>query len=179
MNRAAFLDRDGTLIVDAAYPKDPARVELLPGAAEALRELQRSFLLVIVSNQSGIARGLIAPGEARAVHERVIELFDRAGVRFADAYYCPHGPADGCRCRKPAPGMIADAAAAHGIDLARSIVIGDKASDVEAGRAAGVGLAIRFGPGADGGADAGADGVAWCADWAAVGRYLASLTRGA
>lgn len=174
MNRAAFLDRDGTLIVDAAYPKDPARVEPMPHAAPALRELQRHFLLVIVSNQSGIARGLITPEEARAVHDRVIEVFSREGVRFADAYYCPHGPGDGCRCRKPAPGLILDAAAALDIELARSVMIGDKASDVAAGRAAGVGRAIRFGPpGAD---DADVEGGdPRCADWPAVLREIARL----
>ena len=172
MNRAVFLDRDGTLIVDAVYPKDPERVKLVPHVIEALLELQRRFLLVIVSNQSGIGRGLITPEEARAVHERVMQVFDREGVRFADAYYCPHAPGEGCACRKPAPGMLLDAAAALGVELARSVMIGDRASDVAAGRAAGVGCLIRFGPAAGGGDD---DGDARCEDWPAVRRHVSLL----
>lgn len=142
--RALFLDRDGTLIVDVGYPRDPALVEPLPGAVEALRDLQRDWLLVIVSNQSGIARGLITPDEARAVHERVVELFAAGGVTFAGAYYCPHGPDHGCRCRKPAPGMLLDAARELDIELAASVMIGDKPSDVECGRAAGCPMSLRF-----------------------------------
>jgi D-glycero-D-manno-heptose 1,7-bisphosphate phosphatase len=161
--RALFVDRDGTLITDAGYPRDPALVELLPGAADALRELSGSFALVIVSNQSGIARGLVSEAEARAVHDRVID-------RFARAYYCPHAPGDGCPCRKPAPGLLVDAARELGLDLASSIMLGDKPSDVAAGRAAGCRHTIRFGPDADG-----ADGSQRCDDWPAVLRFLRSL----
>jgi len=141
---ALFLDRDGTLIVDVGYPRDPARVAPLPGAIEALRELQASFLLVIVSNQSGLGRGLITEAEARAVHDRVIAVFRAGGVEFAGAHYCPHAPEAGCACRKPAPGLLLDAARALAIDLAGSIMVGDKPSDVDAGRAAGCGLALPF-----------------------------------
>ncbi|MBL9018721.1 MAG: HAD family hydrolase [Myxococcales bacterium] len=135
--RALFLDRDGTLIVDTGYPRDPALVEPLPGAIDALRALQRSWKLVIISNQSGIGRGLIAQAEADAVHARVIEVFARGGVTFAGAYYCPHAPDAGCRCRKPAPGLLEDAARDLGLDLAACALIGDKPSDLAAGRAAG------------------------------------------
>ena len=141
---ALFLDRDGTLIVDTGYPRNPALVEPLPGAIDALRDLQRSYALVIISNQSGIARGKITPAEAAAVHARVVELFTAAGVTFAGSYYCPHGPDDGCRCRKPAPGMLLDAARELDLDLAASVMIGDKPSDVEAGQAAGCGRALLF-----------------------------------
>ena len=144
MTRALFLDRDGTLIVDVGYPRDPALVELLPSAADMLRDLQQTFTLIIISNQSGIGRGLITEAEAAAVHARVIELFAAEGVTFAGSYYCPHAPDAACRCRKPAPGLLEDAAHEHGIDLARSIMIGDKPSDVAAGRAAGCGHAIQF-----------------------------------
>jgi D-glycero-D-manno-heptose 1,7-bisphosphate phosphatase len=161
--RALFVDRDGTLITDAGYPRDPALVEPLPGAAEALRELQGRFALVIISNQSGIGRGLITEPEARAVHDRVIDVFARAGVGFAGAYYCPHAPGAGCPCRKPAPGL----------DLAGSIMLGDKASDAIAGRAAGLGHTIRFGPDVDG-PDVD-DGSQRCDDWAAVAGLLRSL----
>jgi len=169
MTRALLLDRDGTLIVDVGYPRDPAQVELLPGAAEALRALQASWALVIVSNQSGLGRGLITEAEARAVHDRVIARFAAAGVAFAGAYYCPHAPGAGCACRKPAPGLVLDAARELGLDLARSVMIGDKASDAAAGRAAGC-MALRFGPDVDDG-----DGVRRLDDWPAVAAFLAGV----
>lgn len=170
MNRAVFLDRDGTLIVDAAYPKDPAQVQLMPFVIEALLELQQRFLLVIISNQSGIGRGLITREQAQAVHDRVMQVFWSAGVRFAEAYYCPHAPEDGCPCRKPAPGLIVTAAQALDIDVARSVMIGDKSSDIVAARAGGVGRAIRFGPDTEG-----PDGHARCDDWIAVRRYMSLM----
>ncbi|HEU4611138.1 MAG TPA: HAD family hydrolase [Kofleriaceae bacterium] len=170
MSRSAlFLDRDGTLIVDVGYPRDPERVELVAGAADALRELQRGHALVIVSNQSGIGRGLIREHEAVAVHERVIALFRAAGVTFAGAYYCPHAPDDRCRCRKPAPGLIEDAARELDLDVSRSFMIGDKPSDLEAGRAAGCRYLIRFGPDEDG-----AEASARCDDWSEVRAFVAS-----
>lgn len=158
--RALFLDRDGTLIVDTGYPRDPALVEVLPGAIDALRVLQASWTLVIISNQSGIGRGLIARAQADAVHARVVELFAQGGVTFAGAYYCPHAPDDRCRCRKPAPGLILDAARELGLDVAASVMIGDKPSDLEAGRAAGVGRPLAYG-----------------GDWAALAAELAARTR--
>ncbi|MBK7198126.1 MAG: HAD-IIIA family hydrolase [Myxococcales bacterium] len=152
MTRALFLDRDGTLIVDVGYPRDPATVALLPGAAAALAALPSEVALVIVTNQSGLARGMVTPAEAAAVQAQVERQFAAAGVRFAGVYVCPHGPDDGCRCRKPAPGMLLDAARDLGLDLDRSLMIGDKAADVAAGRAAGC-AALRFaedpGPGVD------------------------------
>ncbi|HEY1555623.1 MAG TPA: HAD-IIIA family hydrolase, partial [Kofleriaceae bacterium] len=90
MKRALFLDRDGTLIVDVGYPNDPAQVVLLAGAAEALRTLQNDWALVVVSNQSGLARGVISEAQAASVHERFVALFAAAGVQFAGFYYCPH-----------------------------------------------------------------------------------------
>ena len=169
-SRALFLDRDGTLVVDVGYPREPARVEPLPGAIEALRELQHRFALVIVSNQSGLGRGLITDAEARAVHDRVIDVFARAGVGFAGAYYCPHAPDAGCPCRKPAPGLLLDAARELDLDLARSVMLGDKVSDILAGRTAGCGHTIRLGPDVDG-----AGGSQRCDDWAAVAVVLRSL----
>src|SRR5262249_6835649 len=130
MKPAMFLDRDGTVIVDCGYPRDPAEVRLLPGAANALRVLQeRGFLFVIVSNQSGIARGLVTPAEAAAVHARTEEILAGQGIRLTDAYYCPHAPEERCPCRKPSPHSLQVAAAKHGIDLARSFMIGDRPTD--------------------------------------------------
>lgn len=154
MSRSALLlDRDGTLIRDVGYPRDPDAVELLPGVARALGEARElGFRLVIVSNQSGVARGLIRPEEASAVQARVTELFARERVSFDGVYFCFHGPDEACPCRKPAPGMLHQAASDLSLELASSVMVGDKASDVEAGRAAGC-SSIAFGevafPGAE------------------------------
>jgi D-glycero-D-manno-heptose 1,7-bisphosphate phosphatase len=132
------LDRDGTIIVDRGYLADPDGVTLLPGAIDAMKALRaQGYALVVVSNQSGIARGLIREEEHAKVAARVVEVCAREGAPIDAAYYCPHGPDDGCSCRKPAPGMLLDAAREHGIDLTASLIVGDKASDLEAGRAAG------------------------------------------
>ena len=148
MKPAIFLDRDGTLIVDPGYPKDPELVELLPGVVEALRRFRDAgFALVVISNQAGVGRGILTLQQAQAVHERFLLLFGEQGITFDDVRYCFHAPEAGCACRKPAPGMILASAARHGWDLPRSYMIGDKPSDVEAGRAAGcVGLAFTDWP---------------------------------
>jgi histidinol-phosphate phosphatase family protein len=144
VRRAAFLDRDGPILVDDGYLRDASTIGLTPGAAEALRALARDHLLVVVSNQSGVARGIITKAELAAVDARMKELLEACGVRLDAVYYCEHGPDDGCECRKPRPGMLLRAAREHGIDLVASVMIGDKPSDVEAGRAAGVRAAILF-----------------------------------
>lgn len=145
MTRALFLDRDGTLIVDVGYPRDADLVELLPGVVEALKLARGAgYRLVIVSNQSGVARGLIQPSEARSVQERVVSLFERDGVVFDAAYFCFHAPSEDCSCRKPNPGMLLQAKHDLGLDLSQCVMVGDKASDVEAGLAAGT-RAIAFG----------------------------------
>jgi histidinol-phosphate phosphatase family protein len=135
---ALFLDRDGTLVEDVGYPRDPTAVRLLPGAAEALRRVaEAGFALVIVSNQSGVGRGLISRAEAAAVHAEVVRRFAEEGVSFDGAYYCYHAPEDRCDCRKPAPGLLLRAARELGLNLGRSFMLGDKAIDVAAGVAAG------------------------------------------
>ena len=140
---AVFLDRDGTLIADKHYLNDPEAVELLDGAVDALRGFrERGHLLVLVSNQSGVARGLISKSELAAVHARLERELLRHALRFDGAYYCEHGPDDGCTCRKPAPGMLRSAAEDLGVDLGGSLMIGDKAIDVRAGRDAGCSAAL-------------------------------------
>jgi histidinol-phosphate phosphatase family protein len=135
---ALFLDRDGTLIEDVGYPSDPRQVRPVPGAAEGLRRLARDgFALVIISNQSGVGRGLFTRADAEAVHAETVRRFAAAGVSFDGAYYCYHAPEDGCACRKPAPGLLLRAADELGLDLRRSFMVGDKPIDVEAGTAAG------------------------------------------
>lgn len=167
---ALFLDRDGTLIHDVGYPRDPAQVALVPGAADALLALQDRWTLVVVSNQSGIGRGMIDEREAAAVHARFVAKFAELGVHFSGCYYCPHVPGAGCSCRKPAPGLLHEAADELVLDLARSVMIGDKASDLEAGRAAGCAHVVRFGPDVDGAAAS-----ARCDDWESVRAFIASI----
>jgi histidinol-phosphate phosphatase family protein len=149
--RAVFLDRDGTLIIDRGYLRDPEDITFLPGAVEALADLQRlEFLLFVVSNQSGIGRGIITSEDACRVHERFVRVLTDTGVHFDGVYYCPHAPDAGCTCRKPLPGMLQRAAQDFGVDLESSVMIGDKPSDVIAGRDAGC-HTIQFaaGSGAD------------------------------
>lgn len=156
MARALFADRDGTIIVDAGYPSDPSQVALMPGAADALRALRaRGLRVVVVSNQSGVARGLLTEADVWRVHQRMLSLLEARGATVDAVYYCLHGPDDGCACRKPKPGLLLRAAREHGIDLGGSLVVGDKVSDVEAGHAAGCATALLFSP--EGGAAKAAD----------------------
>lgn len=147
MRPAAFLDRDGAIIVDKNYLSDPDGVKLLPGAVEGLRLLQAAgYLLIIVTNQSGIGRGMFSAQDAEAVNERLSHILESRGVHITATYYCPHAPTDNCDCRKPNPGMFVQAAREHGIDLPKSVTIGDKESDVMAGQAAGCRLSILLAP---------------------------------
>ncbi len=137
-NPTVFLDRDGTLIVDVGYPKDPNLVEPLDGAIESMKALiDKGYQLVVISNQSGVGRGMISPEEAKSVHDRFIEVFEETGVTFADVYYCPHAPDEGCECRKPSPYMLNQADADHGVDFSRSWMVGDRLGDVQTGKNAG------------------------------------------
>jgi D-glycero-D-manno-heptose 1,7-bisphosphate phosphatase len=134
---AVFLDRDGTLMRDVDYCGNPHDVHLLPGVSDALRLLQqRGFKLIVVTNQSGIGRGYFDEQQYKAVEA---ELDRQLGPGTVVAtYYCPHLPDDGCKCRKPSPELIFKAAREHDVDLTRSFFIGDKSSDIECGKNAGV-----------------------------------------
>lgn len=131
---AVLFDRDGTLVVDVPYNTDPALVQPMPGAVAAVRALRAAGLpLGVVSNQSGIARGLITPAQLDAVHARVDEIFGA----FDTWQFCPHGPEDGCPCRKPRPGLVLAAAEALGVAVTDVVVVGDIGADVGAAAAAG------------------------------------------
>lgn len=143
---AVFLDRDGTLIEELGYPREPDRVRLVSGVAEGLARLQTAgFQLVVVGNQSGIGRGVISVEEARTVHDRFIAMLAKKGIALQAVKYCPHAPWDACRCRKPSPGLLLAAAGELGLELLNSYMVGDKPSDVEAGRGAGC-RTILFSP---------------------------------
>ncbi len=146
-----FLDRDGVIIVDKDYLSDPAGVELVPGAAAAMaRAAAAGCLLVGLSNQSGVGRGYFGQAELAAVMTRVESELAAHGVVLDGLYYCPHAPGQGCRCRKPGPGLLEEASASFTWDATRSWVIGDKASDVELGRRHGLGaVLVETGHGAE------------------------------
>jgi len=140
MRPAVFLDRDGTIIKDADHLSSVDELEVFEFAVEALCLLkEKGFLLIVLTNQSGIARGFFDEAAMRTVHDALqMQLHD-----LIDAiYFCPHGPDDGCDCRKPGVGMIKQAASEHSIDLANSWIIGDKKSDVETGFNAGIATAL-------------------------------------
>jgi histidinol-phosphate phosphatase family protein len=148
--RAVFLDKDGTLIEDVPYNVDPARIRLAAGVAEGLPRLHVSgFRLIVISNQSGVARGLFTEEALAAVRDRLRQLLADLGVPLDGFLYCPHHPegivpryAVACDCRKPGPGLILAAAREHGIALEQSWFIGDILDDVEAGRRAGCRTAL-------------------------------------
>jgi D-glycero-D-manno-heptose 1,7-bisphosphate phosphatase len=140
---AALLDRDGTIIVDTDYVRDPALVELLPGAAEAIRRLaERGVPSIVCTNQSGIARGIISLEQYHAVRLRIDELLAAEGASLLDSFCCPHHPdfTGPCGCRKPGTELYERAARLHHFDLSRSVFIGDKHRDVAP--------AVAFGGGA-------------------------------
>ena len=151
--RAAFLDRDGVINRDHGYVWRVEDFEFLPGVMDAATALaQWGFTLVVVTNQAGIGRGMYTEADFDRLTGWMCAQFAQAGVAIAGVYHCPHHPslAQGdlrmvCRCRKPAPGMLLDAAGDLGLDLAKSVIFGDKCDDMRAGLAAGVGLRVLLG----------------------------------
>jgi D-glycero-D-manno-heptose 1,7-bisphosphate phosphatase len=141
MTRAAFLDRDGVINRKAPDDQYVTRWEdfhLLPGVVEGIAQLNRAGLrVIVVTNQRCVAKGLLTEAELKNLHQRMTEYLARAGATIDAVYYCPHGLEACCNCRKPAPGMLLEAARLHGIDLAASWMIGDSSSDVQAGKNAG------------------------------------------
>lgn len=139
--RAVFLDRDGVIIRKAPenhYITAWEQVEFLPGIPQALRQLKRSgFLLVVVTNQSAVSRNQLAVDVLESIHNRMVHHLARENVAIDAIYYCPHDRNGNCQCRKPRPRMLLQAAEEHGIDLRQSWMVGDAATDIEAGHAAG------------------------------------------
>lgn len=146
-----FLDRDGTIIIDKHYLHDPAGVEFLPNALRGLRLMQeKGFRLVVVTNQSGVGRGLFTLEDAQACNDRLARMCREQGVEIAAFYLCPHEPEAQCDCRKPATGMIEQAAEDFDFDPAYCWVVGDKCADVNLGRNAEIRtMLVRTGKGLD------------------------------
>lgn len=147
--RVALIDRDGTIIVDKVYLRDPDGIEFAPGAIEGLRLLRDAgFELVLVTNQSGIARGFFDVARLEQIHDRLRSMLAADGLRLKAIYICPHGPDDGCDCRKPAPGMVKSAMRDLGFGPDQAVFIGDSDADMGAAAAAGVaGLRVANGGG--------------------------------
>jgi len=145
MTRAIFLDRDGTINTEAGYLNHPDQVQLIPRAGAAIKLLNKAgFIVIVITNQAGIAKGLVREELLPAIHQKLAQLLARQGAAIDGFYYCPHHPEGtveqykiSCDCRKPLPGMLLRAARELSIDLSASYVIGDKSCDIELGRNAG------------------------------------------
>lgn len=136
--RFVLLDRDGTIVVERNYLSHPDQVELIPGAAEGLKQLAQLGLgLLVVTNQSGIARGYFDEVRLAQIHRRMCDMLAAHGVHLDGIYVCPHMPVDDCGCRKPRAGLVATAAAELGFDPTDSFIVGDKPCDIELGRRVG------------------------------------------
>ncbi len=137
--QAVFLDRDGVINEDRRYVCRPEDFVFKDGVIQTLTELQRLGLaIVIVTNQSGIARGYYTEQDFESLNRWMLAVLADAGIQITGVYFCPHGPEDGCACRKPEPGMILRAAREHELDLSCSWLVGDKTSDIEAACRAGI-----------------------------------------
>ncbi|MGE5681730.1 MAG: D-glycero-alpha-D-manno-heptose-1,7-bisphosphate 7-phosphatase [Bacillota bacterium] len=143
VSKAVFFDRDGTLNIDPGYIGDPGLVELFPGTAEAIAELKKfGFKIIVISNQSGIARGYFTAVEVEAVNEKINSLLREKNTEIDAFYYCPYHPdfnnKEDCKCRKPSPYLVLKAADELNIDLKDSYFAGDSLSDIECGKNAGI-----------------------------------------
>ena len=182
MERAVFLDRDGTLIEERGYITSPDVVELIPGAAQALVRLAKAgWKVFVVTNQGVIAKGRLTEEALSVIHFRMMALLSEGDASLDGIYFCPHHPegvldeyGQECDCRKPRPGLLLRAASEHGIDLERSVMVGDMTRDIQAGSAAGTRtvLVLTGHGGAARGESHGADHVA--ADLAAAADWILS-----
>lgn len=173
LRRAVFLDRDGTINVERDYLYRLEDFAFIPGVPQAIKALKAAgYLVIVVTNQSGVARGYFGTAEVERLHTHIQTELAAVGTAIDAFYYCPHHPQQGvgsyrvdCDCRKGRPGMLLQAARDHAIDLAHSYMIGDKEADVEAGRAAGcTPILVLTGYGAETGLSPEGNGVMICAD---------------
>ena len=154
---AVFVDRDGTINVDVDFLSSPDQLQLIPRSAQAIRELNELDIpVVVITNQSGIARGLYSEEDLKGIHHALDSMLLKEHATILEYFYCPHHPREGiapyvrsCECRKPNPGMLLEAQERYGFDLERSFVVGDKAIDVRTGKAVGaVSIQVATGYGA-------------------------------
>jgi len=146
MHKAVFLDRDGTIVEDVGYMNLPSQIQFIPGSIEAIKMLNEAgYKVVVITNQAGVAKGLINEDMLQTIDKTLHKWILNGGAHLDGVYYCPHHPEYGvypykqvCECRKPHPGLIKRAEKDLKIDLSQSFMIGDKATDVEAGKRAGI-----------------------------------------
>ncbi len=151
LKKVVFLDRDGTINRDSPdYIKSRAEFEFIPGSIEAIGELTvNGFTVIVITNQSALARKLVSPVELAAMHAGMCEAVAAGSGRIKDVFFCPHMPDEGCGCRKPAPGLIFQARQKYNLDLADAVMVGDSVKDVACGRNAGCGLTVLVKSGMD------------------------------
>ncbi len=151
LKKVVFLDRDGTINVDSAdYIKSRSEFDFIPGSLEAIRDLTvNGFTVIVITNQSALARRLVSAAELDAMHAMMCREVNEAGGKITDVFFCPHMPHEGCKCRKPEPGLIDQAHRKYRIDLAVSIMVGDSAKDIACGRNAGCGRTVLVKSGRD------------------------------
>ena len=140
MNRAVFLDRDGVINrkLENDYVKSWDEFQFLPGVVEAIKALnEKGYLVIVVTNQRGIAKGLMTEKDLEEIHRKMLKELKKYGARIDDIFYCPHDISDNCNCRKPKPGTLIQAQKKWDIDFAQSYIIGDSNSDIESGRQVG------------------------------------------
>jgi len=133
-NRAVFIDRDGTINVNYGYISDPDDFKMYPGVAKGIKLLnEKGFKIIVITNQSGIARGYFSKGVLENIHEKMKKELSNKGANVDAIYYCPHHPDEHCNCRKPNPGLLEKAVKEFDIDTEKSFIIGDRMLDVEVG----------------------------------------------
>ena len=149
LRRAAFLDRDGTICEEMGYVNHVDRLQIFPFAAAAIRQLNEAQVpVIVVTNQSGVARDIFPESLVHQVHEKMIAELSAGSARVDAIYFCPHKTEDACECRKPNPGLLERAAGEHALDLSASWVVGDRYADLEMGHAAGAcGILVMTGYG--------------------------------
>ena len=151
LKKVVFLDRDGTINRDSPdYIKSRSEFEFIPGAVGAIGDLTAGgFTCIVITNQSALARGLISIAELDAIHAMMCDAIAAGGGKIAEVFFCPHLPQAGCRCRKPAPGLLFQAQQEYNIDLTDAVIVGDAAKDIECGRLAGCGRTVLVKSGKD------------------------------
>lgn len=174
--RFALLDRDGTINEEVGHLDDPDDLRLIPGSARAIRRLKALGLgIVVVTNQANVGRGLLEPADLERIHARLRAMLAAEDAEVDAILHCPHAPEDGCRCRKPAPGMALDAAERFGFDPRDAFVVGDHAGDVGMGRAIGATtFLVLTGHGTEEQVKAGGDADHVAVDLAAVADIIAA-----